>query len=219
MKSVPRRVAMKLLSSGAMGRFLVGLLVGVGLCAGAAVFWLGGPATCLGRCGSATRCVDRRCVAAEAPATPAPPAHAGRHHRRHGGGDSPAAPVPELHPGDEKMVAEGDALGRSQHVDLTENGDDGRELEQADLDQVFNPSQPRIERCITDALGELPLETGRVEVSLRVEHTGQVSRVRVLAPAILQRQGLTRCIRAIVDPLRFPVSGGASVVTYPFELK
>jgi hypothetical protein len=35
----------------------------------------------------------------------------------------------------------------------------------------------------------------------------------------MQRNGLTRCIRGAVTGLRFPNSGGASVVTYPFELK
>jgi hypothetical protein len=206
-----------------MARFLVGLLCGAALCAGVVlvggVSWLRSSSGCWGRCGDGTRCVDHHCLAAAPSHAPAAPVHAGRHHHRHSG-DSPSAP-PEitLHPGDEKMVAQGDSLGRAEHVDLTAAGDDGKELEQEDLDRVFHPSQPSIERCITDALGDIPLETGRVEVAFRVERSGQVSRARVTAPAILQRQGLTHCVRAVVDGLRFPASGGASVVTYPFELK
>jgi hypothetical protein len=116
------------------------------------------------------------------------------------------------------MVAQGDALGRPQRIDLTQTGDDGRELSQDDLDRVVHAAEPAILRCITTAVGDAPLD-GKVELGLRVEESGQVSRVRVEAPALLQRQGLTRCIRAVVTPLRFPASGGASVVTYPFELK
>lgn len=201
-----------------MGRFLVGIVCGAALLAAGALVYTRGSDGCFGRCGAGTECRDHTCLAEAAPAPGRPIVT--RHHRHHGGGDSPAAPPPpQLHPGDEKMVAEGDGLGRPEHIDLTAQGDDGRELQQEDLDGVFNPAQPAIERCITDALGDLPLETGKVIVGLRVERAGRVSRVRVEAPAVLQRHGLTRCIRGVVDPLHFPASGGASVVTYPFELK
>ena len=109
--------------------------------------------------------------------------------------------------------------GRPEHIDLTAQGDDGKELSQEDLDRVFRPSEPAITRCITAALGDAPLETGKVEVGFRVEKTGEVSRVRVEAPALLQRNGLTKCVRSSVTALRFPRSGGANVVTYPFEIK
>ena len=124
----------------------------------------------------------------------------------------------QLKPGDEKMIAQGDALGRPERIDLSE-GSSNRELQQEDLDHVFHPSEPAILRCITDALGDAPLESGKVEVGLRVERSGQVSRVRVEGPQLLQRNGLNRCVRGVVTALKFPVSGGANVVTYPFELK
>jgi hypothetical protein len=117
------------------------------------------------------------------------------------------------------MVTQGDALGRPERIDLSQTGDDARELQQEDLDRTFRPSEPAILRCITDALGDAPLESGKVEVGLRVERSGQVNRVRIEAPQLLQRNGLSRCIRGVVTALKFPASGGASVVTYPFELK
>jgi hypothetical protein len=196
-----------------MPKILIGVLVGVVLAAGGAWLWLRGDA-CLGRCGAGTICQKERCVAQVAAAAPVAKEKVKRTRRS---GDSPAAPEIKLQPGDEKMVAQGDALGRPEHIDLSEP--DARELSQEDLDQGFRGANSSIERCITDSLGDAPLESGRVEVGFRVEKSGQVSRVRVEAPALLQRQGLTKCIRGAVASLRFPSSGGSSVVTYPFELK
>ena len=195
-----------------MGKIFAGILVGVVVTAGGVWLWQWGT-PCLGRCGAGTQCRDNNCVASVA-AAPAPPTKEKRHRARQ---NSAAAPEVHLKPGDEKMLAEGDALGRPEKLDLSEP--DAKELSQEDLDAGFRGANPRIEKCITDALGDAPLETGRVEVGLRVEKSGQVNRVRVEAPALLQHQGLTRCIRGAVASLRFPASGAASVVTYPFELK
>ena len=96
---------------------------------------------------------------------------------------------------------------------------EGRELEQEDLDAVFRPLQPAISRCITDAVGDYPLESGKIEVAFRVERTGQVRKVRITAPQLLMRRGFVGCVRPIVTGLRFPASGGANVVTYPFSLQ
>jgi hypothetical protein len=195
-----------------MGKIFAGLIVGVLVTAAGVWLWQWGT-PCLSRCGAGTQCRDNHCIALSAP-PPAAPIKEKRHRARR---DSAAAPEVHLKPGDEKMLAEGDGLGRPEKIDLSEP--DARELSQEDLDSGFRGANPRIEKCITDALGDAPLETGRVEVGFRVEKSGQVSRVRVEAPALLQHQGLTRCIRGAVASLKFPASGAASVVTYPFELK
>jgi hypothetical protein len=192
--------------------FLLAMLCGVALAAGGGWLWLHGD-PCLGRCADGTRCVEHRCLPPVARAIPAAPAPKDRRRRVR----TSAAPEVRLQPGDEKMVAQGDALGRPERIDLSEP--DARELSQDDLDATFHHAQPAIERCITESLDDAPLETGRVEVGLRVEKSGAVSRVRVEAPSLLQQHGLSRCVRNAVTALRFPASGGASVVTYPFELK
>ena len=56
-------------------------------------------------------------------------------------------------------------------------------------------------------------------VIVLLEKSGEVSRVRVEAPQLLQRNNFTRCARTVVTGLHFPSSGGANVVTYPFEIK
>lgn len=205
-------------------RSLVAVLLGVAVTAAAGVTWLRAGDGCLGRCGEGTQCTEHRCVVAAAPApSPAPtPSKEPRSRRRRSSTPDPlaaAAPEVQLKPGDEKPLAQGDALGRPEHIDLTATGDDGKELTQEDLDRVFHPAEPAITRCIATALGDAPLDAGKVEVGFRVEKGGEVSRVRVEGPTLLQRNNLYRCVRAVVTALRFPRSGGASVVTYPFEIK
>jgi hypothetical protein len=201
-------------------RVFGGLLLGLVLAAAGGYVWFHESRSCLGRCGDGTRCDDNRCVVAGPAVAAAPSKDASRRHKRRGsGGLGPAAPELKLNPGDERMTASGDALGRAEHIDLTQAGDDGRELGQEDLDAVFNPAQAQISRCIGDAVGDYPLETGKVEVAFRVERSGAVKKIRVEAPQLLMRRGLYGCVRPIVSALHFPASGGANVVTYPFALQ
>jgi hypothetical protein len=195
---------------------MFGIVVGVALAAGGAWLYLRTTKDCLQRCGDGTRCFNGRCIAA-APATTVATAPTPKRRKRHVGG----AAQPELHlePGDERIATSGDSLGRAEHVDLTQAGDDGKELEQEDLDAVFRPAQSQIARCITDAVGDYPLESGKIEVAFRVERSGQVRKVRITAPQLLMRRGFAACVRPIVTGLHFPASGGANVVTYPFALQ
>ena len=209
-----------------MSRIFLGVIIGIALAAGGAFAWSKKMDGCFGRCGDGTRCEANQCLAVIAATPMAAPAKTQRTRRRGSngqnngaGGDSPIAPEITLKPGDEKMVAQGDALGRPEHIDLTAPGDDGRELTQDLIDPVFHARDAAITKCITTTLGDAPLETGKIEIGLRVEHGGEVSRIRVEGPALLQRNGLTACIKKAVSGLRFPRSGGATVVTYPFELK
>jgi hypothetical protein len=198
---------------------MFGIVVGVALAAGGGWLYLQKGKDCLGRCGDGTRCFDGRCIMAPA-ATTVATAPTPKKRRHHGGGaGGPAAPELKLEPGDERSASSGDALGRAEHVDLTQGGDDGKDLQQEDLDAVFRPAQSAISRCITDAVGDYPLESGKIEVAFRVEKTGQVRKVRITAPQLLMRRGFAACVRPIVTGLRFPASGGANVVTYPFALQ
>jgi hypothetical protein len=199
-------------------RTLGGLVLGLLLAGVGGWLWLRQSASCLDRCGDGTRCTEGRCVASTATATSAPSKDASRRHKRRGIGGTPGLEL-KLSPGDDRLTTSGDSLGRAEHIDLTQPGDDGRELSQEDLDAVFRAAEPQISRCISDAVGDYPLETGKVEVAFRVERTGAVKKVRVAAPQLLIRRGLYTCVRPVVSALHFPASGGANVVTYPFALQ
>jgi len=200
-------------------RIFFGVVIGVALAAGGGWLYLQRAHDCVGRCGDGTRCFNGRCIGAAPPTTVAS-APTPKKRKRHGaGGGAPGQPELKLEPGDDRSQTSGDSLGRAEHIDLTQAGDDGKELQQEDLDAVFRPAQSAISRCITDAVGDYPLESGKIEVGFRVEKTGQVRKVRITAPQLLMRRGFVACVRPVVTALHFPSSGGANVVTYPFALQ
>ncbi|MGZ3408591.1 MAG: AgmX/PglI C-terminal domain-containing protein [Polyangia bacterium] len=200
-----------------MIRIFLGLVVGLALAAGAGYLYLREAKDCIGRCGDGTRCFNGRCIAAAPPTTVAT-APTPKKRKRHSG-VGPAQPELKLDPGDERIATTGDSLGRAEHIDLSQGGDDGRELSQEEIDGVFRPAQSAISHCITEAVGDYPLESGKIEVAFRVERNGSVKKIRVTAPQLLMRRGFTGCVRPVVAALRFPSSGGANVVTYPFALQ
>ncbi|HEY2746037.1 MAG TPA: hypothetical protein VGL86_15485, partial [Polyangia bacterium] len=142
-----------------MIRLFFGIVVGVALAAGAGWLYLREGKDCIGRCGEGTRCFGGHCITAAPPTTVAT-APTPKRRKRHsgGGGVGPAQPELKLEPGDERSATSGDSLGRAEHIDLSQAGDDGKELQQDDLDAVFRPAQSAISRCITDAVGDYPLE-------------------------------------------------------------
>jgi hypothetical protein len=168
-----------------------------------------------------------------------------KRHRRHGAmrvaraegggpaapstaGPRPAAPPMEpepepvkLSPADLKLVSQGDDLTRPDVIHLGDATDEGgsRELNQDDIDLRFRAKEDAILECIARSRpDEDTYVPGRVTVKFRIQRTGNVRGVRVEAPAILQRGGLTGCIHGIVGGLRFPPSSGSQVVSYPFSL-
>ena len=138
-------------------------------------------------------------------------------------------PEPELEPepepiklsaADLRSVAQGDDLGRPDVVKL-DMGNDNQlpELSQDDIDARFRAQEDAILDCIArarpDAEAYVP---GLVNVKFRIQRAGAVRGVRVEAPAVLQKGGLTGCVRGVVERLRFPASGSSQIVTYPFRL-
>jgi hypothetical protein len=127
----------------------------------------------------------------------------------------------KLSPADLKLVSQGDDLSRPDVVHLGDATDDSgsRELNQDDIDLRFRAKEEAILDCIAHARpDEETYIPGRVTVKFRIQRTGNVRGVRVEAPAILQKGGLTGCVRGVVGGLRFPLSGGSQIISYPFSL-
>ena len=203
-----------------MLRIIFGMIIGLAVAAGGGWLYLQKSKDCLDRCGNATHCFNGRCIATGPATSVATTPNLRKKGKRHGDlVNGVAQPELKLSPGDTNTSASGDALGRAEHVDLSQPGGDGRELTQDDLDATFRPAQAQISRCITDAVGDYPLESGKVEVAFRVERSGGVKKMRLEAPQLLMRRGLYACVRPVVLGLHFPASGGANVVTYPFSLQ
>jgi len=206
-----------------VSRFLAGILVG--LLAGG-----GGVYVALVVLGP-----DRGEPTARPAADPQAPAEGDkgdRRKRRRGGGRARAGgtgggegegevgdePIPTLAPGDEKIVAEGDALRpRARTLDMADEGQEVRDLEQGEIDAAVGARAQAIIGCISDARGAAPL-SGRVTVGFVVSGRGSVAQTRVEAPAYLMRNGLARCVRPKLAALRFPATGKDTVVTVPFDV-
>jgi hypothetical protein len=228
--------------------FLLGLVTAVLLCAAGYHFYLKPvePDPCRA-CSTGTRCAAGLCVAANIPAQPVVRKKGWQRPRTTTGGstgapvagnmpgnappgvgapDDPSPPVepppppppPPLKPEERKLVSVGDKLTGTEVINLAESGGAAdRELSQEDIDAVVRPRQPTIVSCIDDARGEAQL-SAIITVAFRIRRSGEVAGVRVEAPAYLISHGLNDCIRRLILPLRFPASGKAQVVTYPFSL-
>ena len=209
-----------------MLRFLLGFVLAVATVALAGYLYLGKRAltdACLDRCADGTRCAGGRCIPSFAEKPPAPEPKPGRRRKRGsaaagGIGGGAAEPEKKLLPGDERSSTSGDALGRPEHIDMSQGGDD-KELAQGDIDRVWAGAEPGLSHCITEAVADWPLDSGKIEVSYRIEKDGSVKKVRLTALQLLMRNGLYACMRAKITGLHFPRSGGASVVTFPFALQ
>lgn len=133
------------------------------------------------------------------------------------------APEPErvhLTAADLRIVGQGDDLSRPDVVRMDlGDGRTGRELTQDDIDARFRSEEGAILDCISGARPDAETYVpGRVTIKFRIQRDGHVRGLRVEAPAILQKGGLTSCVRGIVGKLRFPASDGSQIVTYPYSL-
>jgi len=219
-----------------MRGFLLGFLVCAMLCAGAYhQFLRPAPFDPCRVCSTGTRCVAEFCIAQAVQAQPVAKKRTARVRAANSTGGTPAVPnaaqtpteaagtgvdAPQvvLRDEDKRVKAVGDKLNTTEFLNMEEATVSDRQLSQQDFDQVFRPRQSEILGCIDDARGDALLE-GHMAVAFRVRRSGQVSGVRVEAPAYLLDHGLYACVRKVVLGLSFPVSGSSQVVTYPFSLR
>jgi hypothetical protein len=132
-----------------------------------------------------------------------------------------AEPEPvKLRPGDLKMVWQGEDLSRAENMRLDFSKDAvGHELSQDEIDARFHTKEDGILGCVARARpDEYTFVPGRVTVRFRILATGAVKGVQVEAPVILQRGGITGCIKGVMGGLRFPASNMPQVISYPFTL-
>lgn len=181
---------------------------------------------CIGRCGSGTRCEKERCVALPAePAEPAEPSRRGKRKRRGGragaaagGGEPHEPPLRTPSAADLRASTQGPSLGGTDVVDMSEAGDE-RELSSAEVDRRFRLLDTSIVACIDRAREGWAVQSGQVSVAFRIERSGKVQKVQVSSPALLQRNGLHRCIAPLVTRLTFPASSRALTMRYPYRLE
>jgi hypothetical protein len=131
-----------------------------------------------------------------------------------------AEPPPlKLRAADLKMVWQGEDLSRTEtmHLDLSNEG--GHELTEDEIDARFRTKEDAVLGCVARARpDDSTFIPGRVNVRFRILKTGAVKGVQVEAPVILQKGGLTGCVKGVVGSLRFPASNMGQVISFPFSL-
>jgi len=140
-----------------------------------------------------------------------------RHGRRPAGapeGDD----IPELTDEQRKLVWKGEKVAMpDRQVDYGSGAAEARSLSASEINDVIKSrSQPVIE-CIEEARGNALLKTA-VTFELLVDGSGTVTKSRVRAPVYLFENGFAKCARSAARQLRFPSTGGYTVVTAPYDL-
>jgi hypothetical protein len=140
-------------------------------------------------------------------------------------GDTMAVAEPEPEPvrlsaADLRSVAQGDDLSKPDVLRLDMSNDkELPELSQDQIDERFRGQESAILDCIARARPDPETYVpGRVTIKFRIQRAGTVRGVRVEGPAVLQRNGLYGCIKAVVGGIRFPAAGTSQIISYPFTL-
>jgi hypothetical protein len=125
--------------------------------------------------------------------------------------------IPTLTEADRALVWKGDAVALPpRQIDMAEGGE-SRSLDSGEINSVLRAQSGPMIDCIAQARGEAELDA-RIQVEMLVNGQGQPTRVRVRAPAYLFAHGFHACARKAMLGLRFPATGGHTVVSAPYDL-
>jgi hypothetical protein len=126
--------------------------------------------------------------------------------------------IPTLTDADRALVWKGDAVALPpRQLDMA-SSDASRPLDGSEINGVIrSQSQPMVD-CIAEARGNAELDA-RITAEMLVNGQGQVTKLRVRAPAYLFAHGFYACARRALTSLRFPATGAPTVVTAPYDLR
>jgi hypothetical protein len=103
-----------------------------------------------------------------------------------------------------------------QTIDMA-GGGQARPLDDAEINQTINSQAGGVRDCVVQ--GATGTDLGAtITVKLLVDGHGRVARSRVHAPRYLLEHGLLGCTQRALGRMRFPATGGATIVTLPINL-
>ena len=125
--------------------------------------------------------------------------------------------IPTLTEADRALVWKGDAVALPpRQIDMAAGGE-SRSLDSSEINSALRAQSGPMIDCIADARGEAELDA-RIQVEMLVNGEGQPTKMRVRAPAYLFSHGFHACARKAMLGLRFPATGGHTVVSAPYDL-
>ncbi len=123
----------------------------------------------------------------------------------------------QLTAADRKVVWKGPAVVLPErNLDMSSGGG-GRSLDQGEIRSAVSGGQRGLMKCIADARGQAEL-AANITLKFLVKGDGSIGALRVRAPSYLLNNGLHACTIGAVRKMRFPSTGGATVVTVPLDL-
>jgi|GEM_PF-5407871 hypothetical protein len=177
---------------------------------------------CGGHCGAQTECVNELCQNSDAPSKKRKKRRRSRRRRKKAVATStvdqtlePALKTPTGK--DLKSISKGPSLKGIDRMDMNEA--DLPELNQDLVEKRYRAKDSQILSCIAKARSGWAIEKVLVKVGFRIEPTGQIKKVRVQAPTLMQNNGLHTCIKKVVTSLRFARSSRSLVISYPYRLE
>ncbi len=142
-----------------------------------------------------------------------------------GGGGGATSPEPfevddtiTLTDADRRLEWRGDAVALPPRTIDMAGGDEGRPLDDGEIQGGIARGSGPVIGCIKDATAGAAL-AAEVTLQLLVGADGRVSKVRVRAPSWLHEHGLLACARRAARSMSFPGTGMATVVTAPYHLE
>lgn len=102
-----------------------------------------------------------------------------------------------------------------QKIDMA--GGEVRSLDDAEINQVISSQAGGVRDCVVQGATNTDLRA-TITVKLVVDGRGRVTRSRVHAPRYLFDHGLLGCAQRALGRVRFPATGGATIVTLPVNL-
>lgn len=125
--------------------------------------------------------------------------------------------IPTLTEADRALVWKGDAVALPpRQIDMASDSE-ARTLDSGEINAVIRSQSEPMVACIAEARGNAELDA-RITVEMLVSGQGQVTKLRVRAPAYLFAHGFHACARRATLGLRFPATGVPTVVTAPYDL-
>lgn len=118
---------------------------------------------------------------------------------------------------DKKLEWRGDAVAQPPRTLDLGAGDDGRPLDDGEIQGGIAQGSGPVIACIKDATAGAEL-SAEVTLQMLVGGDGRVGKLRVRAPAWLHAHGLLACARKAARSFPFPGTGLPTVVTAPFHL-
>lgn len=125
------------------------------------------------------------------------------------------APLP-LTAADRALEWRGDEVALpTQQIDMA--GGDARSLDDGEIREAISGQAGGVRDCVVQGASGTDLRA-TITVKLLVDGRGRVTRSRVQAPHYLFEHGLLGCAQRAARGIKFPATGGATVVTIPVNL-